>query len=253
MVKSKHSYEKNNSNILLVLIIIVLYAGLVIFFWAYQNIREKNNQEQLQEIAFSDNNNLEEDDSSLDSENKIKVIYKNAKGIDFEALSSINEEVVAWIEIPILDLSTPIVQTTDNTYYLTKNFYKETNKCGCLFMDYRNETDFEDTNSVIYGHNLVSGMMFGDLKKIYDGEVGNNIRINITTKENEKKMYQVFSIYKTSPTYSLDFNNVNIETLISKSEMEFYNVPKDNEAKIITLVTCDGSGNGRLIVHGYLK
>jgi sortase (surface protein transpeptidase) len=35
--------------------------------------------------------------------------------------------------------------------------------------------------------------------------------------------------------------------------MEFYNVPKDNEAKIITLVTCDGSGNGRLIVHGYLK
>lgn len=254
MAKSKHSKDKFYDNaLLLVCIVVIIYCCSVMGRWAYQNVQERKNQEMLLEIAQTASNEMTYDEN-VDNVNEkhVNIIYDtNRSKINFKALEEINKDIIAWIKIPMIDLSTPIVQTTDNNYYLSKNFYKEDNKCGCLFMDYRNNANWNDGNSIIYGHNLVSGMMFGDLKKIYDGEVGTNISIYISTKD-KNSTYQMFSMYKVKASYSLDFNHVNIKELIEKSEIECNKIPPE-QAKIISLVTCDGSGNGRLILHGYLK
>ena len=85
--------------------------------------------------------------------------------VDFESLQSINSEVIAWIQIPALDISYPVAKGTDNAYYLHHMINGETNKSGSIFMDYHNQEDFTDRNTIIYGHNMRDGSMFGTLEK----------------------------------------------------------------------------------------
>ena len=92
----------------------------------------------------------------------------NESHIDFAALQEKYPNVVAWIKMDDVDVSYPIVQGSDNEYYLHCDPSGQQNVDGSIFLDYRNKYDFSDEYSVIYGHNMVGGKMFGDIKKYYD-------------------------------------------------------------------------------------
>lgn len=83
--------------------------------------------------------------------------------VDFEALWEENEDIVAWIYSPDTPLNNPIVQSEDNDYYLRRLLNGEYNEGGTLFLDYRNQADFSDWNSVVYGHNMKNGSMLGSI------------------------------------------------------------------------------------------
>ena len=85
--------------------------------------------------------------------------------INYEALTDINEDFRAWIRIPVLNISYPIVRADDNSHYLNYTFEGKWNAAGCLFIDYENSDDFSDYNTYIYGHNMKNGSMFGSLKR----------------------------------------------------------------------------------------
>ena len=90
------------------------------------------------------------------------------KTIDFAELRKINEDIVAWIQIPGIDVDYPVVHGEDNEYYLHHTFQKEANKAGSIFLPYRNRADFTEQRVIIYGHNMKDGSMFGNLKKYQD-------------------------------------------------------------------------------------
>lgn len=83
--------------------------------------------------------------------------------VDFAALAEINPDVVGWIYCEGTVISYPVVQGTDNDYYLKHMFDGTVHKSGCPFLDAGNHSDFSDTHSVIYGHYLKSGSMFQSL------------------------------------------------------------------------------------------
>ena len=85
--------------------------------------------------------------------------------VDFEALRSVNEEICAWIDFPGQEASYPVVQGADNEYYLNHTFRRTESLCGGIFADCRNEGILTDDNTIIYGHNMRNGSMFGFLKK----------------------------------------------------------------------------------------
>lgn len=85
--------------------------------------------------------------------------------IDFEALLAENPDTVAWIDFPGQDVSYPIVQSEDNSHYLEYSFEGIKSAYGAIFLDYRNQGLMNDGNTVIYGHNMKNGSMFGFLKK----------------------------------------------------------------------------------------
>ena len=84
--------------------------------------------------------------------------------VNFDVLRDINPDCVGWIEIPGTNISYPIVQGRDNDHYLRLNFEGKYSVGGVIFLDHRCDSDFDRTNTIIYGHNMRDGSMFGSLK-----------------------------------------------------------------------------------------
>ena len=81
----------------------------------------------------------------------------------FAALQAINPDLVGWLWIENSAIDYPMVQGNDNTYYMDHLLDGTQNKSGTIFMDYRNDGNFEDQNTLIYGHHMKSGAMFAEL------------------------------------------------------------------------------------------
>lgn len=90
--------------------------------------------------------------------------------IDFDELRAINEDIVAWIQIPRIGVDYPVVQGKDDEPYLHYTFDGIANKAGSIFLDYRNRADFTDSKVILYGHNMKDGSMFSNLKKYQDAD-----------------------------------------------------------------------------------
>ena len=94
----------------------------------------------------------------------IPMVVTTPEPINFDALSKINHELIAWIRLPDTVIDYPIVQTNNNTRYLSQLFDGTNSRLGSLFMDYENKGQFSDRHILIYGHDMQDGSMFGSLR-----------------------------------------------------------------------------------------
>ena len=83
-------------------------------------------------------------------------------------LAEINPDYRAWLTVFDTAIDYPVVQGEDNAYYLHRSFYGEENYAGCIFLDARNSPDFQDPFTLVYGHNMRDGSMFGSLRNLSD-------------------------------------------------------------------------------------
>ena len=201
-------------------------------------------------------------DATKDSDGQTeKEPDKEKFRVDFDGLKAVNPDVVAWIVIPGLDISYPVVQGEDNNFYLHQTYEKNYNFAGTIFIDYENKRDFSDCNTLVYGHNMKNGSMFGMLKKYRADETLYNTSkyFWILTPEKDYR-YEIIAAYTTSvnsDTYTLFkgpgkefleyekkmFQNSEIRTDATASEANV----KD---KIVTLSTCTGNQATRFVVQG---
>ncbi len=184
---------------------------------------------------------------------------KEYENIDTDNLLEQNDEYMGWLYIEdIVDL--PVVQTDNNTYYLSHSFNQKENKIGCLFIDKNVLPD--GNNIIIHGHNNYNSSMFSLLTKYKDTDFFNTHReIMFTTKENEVRKYSVLAVVNYDVSTMNDFNIYNItatSTYIDKiEELSIYPFDKDivDGMKFITLSTCDEAlygSNGRLVIIGVM-
>lgn len=83
--------------------------------------------------------------------------------IDFEGLRAVNRDVIGWIFIEGTDVNYPLLAGADNQQYLFQSYMKKYAVAGSIFLDYRCSRNLSDYHTVIYGHNMKNGMMFGEL------------------------------------------------------------------------------------------
>lgn len=186
--------------------------------------------------------------------------------IDFAGMWEINEDVYAWITIPGTIIDYPILQhETDNTYYLNYNIDGSYGHPGCIYTENLNSKDFTDNNTVIYGHNLKSGLMFTSLHKFEDASFfEEHSEIYIYTPEKEY-VYTIFAAYVYDDRhllYSFDFNNPqvyanyleDIQNMRSMNALFREGITVTAEDKIITLATCmNRQPDKRLLVQAVLN
>lgn len=254
--------EKDRSKSNLVRRVILVIAGLVFIYAAYNLVNIF-----LEYKKGDDIYNAIEDDVLQDGIQK--SVITDADGneqvveapfvYNHESLLSINSEGIGYLYMPSLSVRLPMVQGTDNDFYLTRTFDKSYNGNGCLFEDYRINGGLSSSHVIIYGHNMNNGAMFGNLAMYKDysfWESGNNEYFYIYT-ENKIMEYKIFSVYTSeaiSDTYTFNFGSLNsmrdyANRMKAKSDYDT-GVSVDNASQVITLSTCTSNGEKRFIVHG---
>ncbi|MBO5475687.1 MAG: class B sortase [Bacilli bacterium] len=178
----------------------------------------------------------------------------------FDELTKLNSDTIGWIRINNTKINYPVVQYKDNKYYLNHDFNKDKNKLGWIFMDYRNNPDNLDYNTIIYGHNMRQGLMFGTIKNMFNKSWytnNDNLTFEFSTDSNYRK-WRIFSIYKIDETSNYLKTNFDskqeyknfINIITNRSVFDFNYVVEDDD-KIITLSTCYGNGV-RHVIHAVL-
>lgn len=182
--------------------------------------------------------------------------------VDFAALQGVNPDVVGWIYIEALDgISYPVVQGEDNEEYLHTTYENNYNFAGTIFIDYENSRDFSDCNTLVYGHNMKNGSMFGQLKKFSEDQTTyeKSKYFWIFTPEKDYR-YEIISAYTTgvnSDTYTLfkgpgDEFQEYLDTIKGYSEIETDDTELTIKDRIVTLSTCTGNDATRYVVQGRL-
>lgn len=184
--------------------------------------------------------------------------------VDLNSLVSQNPDIKGWLFFENEDLSFPIMYSGDNEKYLRTTFDGKNSKAGSIFIEGMNAPDFSDSHTIIYGHSMKNGSMFGKLKEYVNQpnyyEYHKYFQI-ITLNEDgtvQKERYKIFSYFKTepdSPVYTVISGECNEFTdMIQYMQGNNLCDCKDfvsKEDKIITVSTCS-SGDKRLTLNAYL-
>lgn len=182
----------------------------------------------------------------------------------FEELSNINNETVGWLTVNNTKVNYPVVQHTDNDYYLKKDFNKKTNSYGWIFMDYRNNIYNLSNNTILWGHNSRTGLMFGTLRYVtneswYKNPDNQIITFNTKVKNMKWKIFSIYKIPVTNDYLYANFGDLDeyqkfLDMIRGRSMYDFgVNVSKNDH--ILTLSTCGTSTTNsatRLVIHAVL-
>lgn len=237
-------------------IIFIFAAGKLIgIFLEYQK-GDRMYEELMEYVQDPETNEQGKNDPDLEEDSGFTFLQ-----VDFEGLKAQNPDMVAWIQIPALDISYPVVQGKDNFYYLHHMFNGESNKNGSIFVDYHNSQDFTDSNTIVYGHNMKDKSMFGTLDNYQDSALYQQYPCFYIYIPGYVLEYEIISCYagrigSIGYTYRFpeqeDFQGF-LNQILSYAGYDTV-VEVTTEDKIVTLSTCVNSNrNYRYLVHGKLE
>ena len=181
--------------------------------------------------------------------------------VDFASLQQMNSDVVGWIYIPGTHVNYPIVQGSDNSYYLNHTWKKWTNVVGSIFLECQNSPDLTDFNTIVYGHRMNNGSMFASLKYYKQQSYWAQHPKVYITDDNGVHCYEIFAAYEISTagdTYRLGFSTDQdkqdfIDYCLEKSVIDTGLTPTVYD-RILTLSTCTGNGHAtRWVVQALLR
>lgn len=268
--KRKRKKKKNTTWIFVILcsifISIIVFCLIKIFIWGKDN---KDTSKVINDITNAVNVTLRDDDNNTElvndtNEEETSDYWYYIKfpliDVDITELKEKNSDTVGWINVNNTNINYPFVQTKDNSYYLNHSFDKKYNEAGWVFLDYRNNNDLNNKNTILYAHSRLDKTMFGSLSKVLKSSWYNNkdnhiIRLSTDT---ENTLWQIFSVYKIpEESYYITTNfNSNKEytkflNTIKQRSIHNFNTNLDANDKILTLSTCY-SDTERTVVHAKL-
>ncbi len=173
--------------------------------------------------------------------------YADFLAIDFDSMAKENADLVGWLHIPKTKISYPVVQGSDNAYYLKRDFHKNGSVYGAIFADCEVEDLAAADNVGLYGHNMKNGAMFGGLKKyLQEDYYEDHKEIHFYTKE-AVYIYEVFTVYTAKmddeEAYKLTVGTENLPSyqVAMKKRCDFQTSSDVDGGNILTLSTCHGS------------
>ena len=209
---------------IIMLILIFLVIFLISIYILLKNLQELNENNENTE-------NLIEKTIKIDEETQ-------EKRIDWNYLKTINENIIAWIEIEGTNINYPILKD-DSLYYIKHSFDKKYNSNGSIFTT--NLFPFEDDETIVYGHNMRNGSMFSKLENYMNKDFlyfHSKFKIYTPNGNYEAKIFSIYSI-------GIDIEKQNIKLLDFDERLIYYkNASKykiennENINKIVKLSTC---------------
>jgi sortase B len=250
--------------IMIVAACIFVFAGSQIFmiFYKYHesDVLYSNISSEVLNSSGSKTTTITGGDSSGDDGSSFTATIE-AFDYDHEKLLETNAEAVGYIYMPASNMRLPLVQGSDNDYYLTHSINGTSNSSGTVFEDCNITGGLSATNVILYGHHMKNDGMFAPLKYYLNGGAsyynieGNDLFYIYT--ENRIIQYRIFSVHEdepVSPTYTYNFPTLAQlrEYAQQMKELSIFDTGVDvsNATQIVTLSTCTATGDNRIIVQG---
>lgn len=175
-----------------------------------------------------------------------------------------NNDLIGWLRIPDTSVDYPVTQRAgDNEYYLDHAFDGSTDSSGSLFMDYRSDAVNPTTNTIIYGHNMKSGLMFGRMSDYLDADYYNAHKEVSFDTIYEKRRYEIVAVCLSEVAYQ-DEDSYRYYDFVQAANQEewdaFVNnvrslsvfgtdIDLANTDEVLTLSTCNNyTQDGRLFL-----
>lgn len=268
--KTKRKLKKKIKNLLWTLLLIFFIALLIIsvlklLVWTKDNketgevIETINKDTLIEELPDDDDTEIVNEEENKNNDYWTYIKYPLID-VDIKELKKKNSDTIGWINVNNTNVNYPYVQTSDNSYYLEHSFDKTYNEAGWVFMDYRNNSNLNNKNTILYAHSRLDKTMFGSLSKAlkpnwYTNK--NNHIIRIST-ETENSSWQIFSVYKIpEETYYVTTNFTSNEkyqeflNTIKERSIHKFDTNLTTNDKILTLSTCY-SETERTVIHAKL-
>ena len=253
--------KKERNRKLLIALCSVIAIGCFGYFGVYYYFAQKNQSE------YNDLANLK-GNRSLSGQG-ITIHYTKDEDIEltvlkeYETLYSKNKKLIGWLKIDDTNIDYPVMQTSNNEYYLDHNYNQEYDKNGSIFLDADCDVVHRNTNLIIYGHHMKSGKRFGNLNK-YSSEsyYKDHSKIQFDTIY-EKGTYEVMYVFRSRIYNEDEIVFKYYQFLDAASEAEFNSNMQEMAAlslydtgvsavygdELLTLSTCDNSEtDGRFVV-----
>ena len=179
-----------------------------------------------------------------------EVTIETLENLDMDALKKVNSDVEGWILIPGTKISYPVMQASDNEFYLSRTWDKTWNWLGSVFIECENESDLSEFNTIIYGHNMRNTSMFSQLKSYKEQSYWKKHPSVYIANEEGVYKYDVFAAYEAAVDghpFWLDVEDEKVKTVflqesIKMSDIDTGITPETSD-KVITLSTCTGVGH----------
>ena len=124
---------------------------------------------------------------------KIKPAVEEDGGASFEELLAINPDVCAWVTVDNTKIDFPVLQGSTNLTYINQDVYGNFALAGSIYLDTRNERDFSDTYSLLYGHHMEKSGMFGDLDLFKDQAFFDENRTGMLILPDHSYNFEIFA------------------------------------------------------------
>ena len=244
-----------------ILILIIIFCSIYI----YNFIKSRHEAEEESNLI----NTIIVNETDINDSSSNNLENENERILKVKKLKEMNEDIVGWLEIKGTEISYPVLQGTDNSYYMTHNYKKEKSKNGSIFLDKDYDWNIKSNNLLMYGHNLNNGKMFQDLLKYKDEGYYKKHKIIRFTTDNEDNEYEIMAVFKSRVYYKSEKNVFRYYQFINpKSKKQFNEYVKNSKKaslydtgvkakygdELITLSTCSYHiEDGRFAVVGVKK
>ena len=246
--------KKYNLKIMIIFFLLVYIISIIYIscYFANKYINKKENEKIINSVKEMQIDKKEITDKRSEQILKIEKLQKE------------NSDIVGWIEIEGTNINYPVLQTTNNEFYLTHNYNKEYSKTGSIFLDKNVELNKPSTNFLIYGHRSIDGEMFEELIK-YKKEKYYKAHPTIKfTTVNDESEYEIIAVFLSRVYYKKETDVFRYYYFIDAKNKEEYDYYINNSKKnslydtgkiaeyneqLLTLSTCEYSKkDGRLAI-----
>ena len=249
---------------------VFIFSVSKIYIWHQENKEVDKQMTEIEQIIEIEEVKEDDEEVKIEQVNPPKVENKNNDywnyiklpliSVDFKELKKKNSDTVAYLKVNGTNINYPVVQTSDNKYYLTHSFDKSENSAGWVFMDYRNDASNLQDNTIIYAHGRVNTTMFGSLKNVFKNnwyQNTDNYIVNLSTPE-ENTLWQVISVYQIATTTDYLTSSFGteeskqkfIDMILERSKYDF-KTEVNTDDKILTLSTC-ANKDEKVVLHAKL-
>ena len=235
--------------IMLALLIIASVAYISRYY--YDIYIAQKQSDLLDEISLDDNLTIEkqsaiQEENSLDNINNVDtplvtdIVDTNQTNqehtitermLKLQELQKQNSDIIGWIEIENTNINYPVLQCSDNDFYVTHNYKKERNISGAIFLDKNYVWNPPSSNLLIYGHNNQNGTMFQDLLKYKNKKFYEQHPIIRFTTNNEDSYYEIFSVFESQVYYKSQTDVFKYYYFVNAKNREEYNEFVENSKK----------------------